>query len=95
MAENRRAMQEVQVPDLLAALTASGLGSPRLPLQTDQVARRSCLARCAERMLAHDDASTAPGSPDLDDEWMGGSYARSRRLLDAALRAVRQRKGVI
>ena len=95
MTENRRAMQEVLVPDLLAALTAYGLGGSRPLPHGNEEPRRSCLARCAERMLAHDDASTAPGSPDLDDEWMGGSYAQSRRLLDAALRAIRQRKGVV
>ena len=89
MAENRRAMQEVQVPDLLAALTASGLGSPRLPLQTDRMAQRSWLARYLERTFARDDARTVPRSPDLDDEWAGGSYARSRRLLELALRAHR------
>ena len=95
MTENRRAMQEVLVPDLLAALTAYGLGGSGPLLHGNEEPRRSWLARCAERMFARDDARTAPASPDLDDEWMGGSYAQSRRLLDAALRAVRQRKGVV
>jgi hypothetical protein len=95
MAEKRRPMQEVPVPDLLAALTAYGLGSPRRSPHAEQGARRSWLARCVERTFARDDARTALRSPDLDDEWVGGSYARSRRLLDAALRAARQRKGVL
>src|SRR5438046_8751229 len=95
MAENRRGMQEVLVPDLLAALTAYGLGSSRPLPHGNEEPRRSWFARCVERMFARDDARTAPGSPDLDDEWMGGSYARSRRLLDAALRAARQRKGAV
>lgn len=77
MAEERRPLQEVPVPDLLAALTASGLGGPRLLPRTNEVpagpqaARRSWLARC-----------------------LRGSYAWSRRLLDTALHAARQRKGV-
>jgi len=95
MAEKRRQIQEVPVPDLLAALTAYGLGSPPLSSVAEQGARRSWLARCVERTFARDDARTARESPDLDDEWMGGSYARSRRLLAAALRAARQRKGVL
>jgi hypothetical protein len=95
MAQKRRPMQEVPVPDLLAALTAYGLGTPRLSPHAEQGARRSWLARCVERTFARDDARTAGESPDLDSEWMGGSYARSRRLLDAALRAARQRKGVL
>ena len=100
MAEERRSTQEVQVPDLLAALTAYGLGGARLLLHADegpagpQAARRSWLARCLEQALARDAGGAAPESSDLDDEWAGGSYARSRRLLDAALRAARQRKGV-
>jgi hypothetical protein len=47
-----------------------------------------------ETTFARDAARTARESPDFDDEWMGGSYAQSRRLLDAALRAARQRRGV-
>jgi hypothetical protein len=94
MAEERCSMQEVPVPDLLAALTAYGLGSPRPLPHAEQGAQRSWLARCVERTFARDDARSARESPDLDDEWAGGSYARSRRLLDAALRAARQRKGV-
>src|SRR5260370_29022078 len=95
MAEKRRSMQEVPVPDLLAALTAYGLGTSRLSPHAEQGARRSWLARCVERTFARDDARTARESPDLDSEWMGGRYARSRRLLDTALRAARQRKGVL
>jgi len=95
MTENRRAMQEVLVPDLLAALTAYGLGGSRPLPHGNEEPRHSWLVRCAGRMLARDDARTAPGSSDLDDEWMGGSYALSRRLLDAALRAARERKGVV
>jgi hypothetical protein len=95
MAEKRRPMQEVPVPDLLAALTAYGLGTARLSPHAEQGAQRSWLARCVERTFARDDARPALRSPDLDDEWVGGSYARSRRLLDAALRAARQRKGVL
>jgi hypothetical protein len=94
MAEKRRPMQEVPVPDLLAALTAFGLGTTRLAPHAEG-AQRSWLARCVERTFARDDARTARELPDLDDEWVGGSYARSRRLLDAALRAARQRKGVL
>jgi hypothetical protein len=94
MGEKRRPMQEVSVPDLLAALTAFGLRTTRLSPHAEG-AQRSWLARCVERMFARDDARTAPESPDLDDEWMGGSYAQSRRLLDTALRATRQRKGVL
>jgi hypothetical protein len=100
MAEERRPMQEIRVPDLLAALTAYGLGGARFSLHADespggpQTARRSWLARCLERTFARDDAGAAPRSSDLDDEWAGGSYARSRRLLSAALHAARQRKGV-
>ncbi len=95
MAETRRPMGEVPVPDLLAALTAFGLGTTRLSAHAKQDTQRSWLARCVERTFARDDARTARGSPDLDAEWMGSSYARSRRLLDAALRAARQRKGVL
>jgi hypothetical protein len=101
MAEKRRLLQEVPVPDLLAALTASGLGGPILLPRPDQrpagppAARRSWLVRCLRRMLARDDGGAAPGSSDLDDDWAGGNYARSRRLLDAALHAARQRKGVL
>jgi hypothetical protein len=89
MAEKRRPMQEVLVPDLLAALTAYGLGSPGLPRQAGQGVRRSWLARYLEWMFTRDDARTARESSDLDDEWAGGSYARSRRLLELALRAHR------
>ena len=89
MTEKRHATQEAPVPDLLAALTAYGLGSPRLPRQADQEARRSWLARYLEWTFARDDARTAPRSPDLDDEWVGGSYALARRLLELALRAHR------
>jgi hypothetical protein len=77
MAEKRCPRQEVPVPDLLAALTAYGLGGPGLLPRADegpagsQAARRSWLARC-----------------------LRGSYAWSRRLLDTALHAARQRKGV-
>jgi hypothetical protein len=98
MAKQQGAMQEVRVPDLLAALTAYGLGGPRELPHADQgpsgfpAVRRSWLARCVGRTFARDDA--APGSSDLDDEWAGGSYARSRRLLDTALHAARQHKGV-
>jgi hypothetical protein len=100
MAEERRPMQEVPVPDVLAALTAYGLDGPRLLPHADKgsagfpAARRSWLARCLERTFARDDAGAALRSSDLDDEWAGGSYAQSRRLLDAALHAARQRKGV-
>jgi hypothetical protein len=100
MAEERRPMQEVRAPDLLAALTAYGLGGSRLLPHADKgsagipAARRSWLARCLQRALARDDAGAALRSSDLDDEWAGGSYARSRRLLSAALHAARQRKGV-
>lgn len=89
MAEKRHAREEARVPDLLAALTAYGLGSPRLPRHAEQGARRSWLARYLEWTFERDDARTARGSPDLDDEWVGGSYARSRRLLELALRAHR------
>jgi hypothetical protein len=98
MAKQQGAMQEVRVPDLLAALTAYGLGGPRELPHADQgpsgfpAVRRSWLARCLERRFTRDDA--APGSSDLDHEWAGGSYARSRRLLDTALHAARQHKGV-
>jgi hypothetical protein len=90
-------MQDVRVPDLLAALTAYGLDP--LPHGDEgpvgfPAVRGSWLARCLERALARDDAAAAPGPSDLDAEWAGGSYARSRRLLDAALHAARQRKGV-
>jgi hypothetical protein len=100
MAEEQRSKQEVAVPDLLAALTAHGLGGGRLSLHADegarrpQTARRSWLARYLGQTFASDDAVAAPRSSDLDHEWAGGSYARSRRLLGAALRAARQRKGV-
>ena len=95
MAEKRRPIQNVLVPDLLAALTAYGLGTAGLSPHAEQGAWRSWLARCVERTFGRDDARTARESPDLDDEWVGGSYARSRRLFDAALRAARQRKGVL
>jgi hypothetical protein len=100
MAKQQRPMQEARVPDLLAALTAYGMGGPRLLPRTDEgpvgspAVRRSWLARCLERTFARGDAGAAPGPSDLDAEWAGGSYARSRRLLDAALHAARQRKGV-
>jgi hypothetical protein len=100
MTKQQRSMQEVRVPDLLAALTAYGLGGARLLPHADegaagpQAVRRSWLARCLEQTFARDDAGATPGSSDLDDEWAGGSYAQSRRLLDAALHAARQRKGV-
>jgi hypothetical protein len=100
MAKQQRPMQEVRVPDLLAALTAYGLGGPRELPHADEgpagfpAVRGSWLARCLERTLARDDAAAAPGPSDLDAEWAGGSYAQSRRLLDAALHAARQRKGV-
>jgi hypothetical protein len=92
----QHSMQEVRVPDLLAALTAYGLGGPRQLPRADEgpAVRRSWLARYLERTFARDDAGGAPRSSDLDDEWVGGSYARARRLLGAALHAARQRKGV-
>ena len=98
MAEKQRSKQELPVPDLLAALTAYGLNGARLSRHASegperpQTARRSWLGRYLERAFARDAAGGAP--PDLDDEWAGGSYARSRRLLEAALHAARQRKGV-
>ena len=95
MAKNRHAMQEVLVPDLLTALTAYGLGGSRRFPDGNEEPPRSWLARWVEWMFARDGARTAPRSSDLDDEWMGGSYALSRRLLDAALRAARERKGVV
>jgi hypothetical protein len=100
MTDERRLKQEVPAPDLLAALTAYGLGGARPSLHADegpgrpQTARRSWLARYLEQKFARDAAVAAPRSSDLDHEWAGGSYARSRRLLGAALRAARQRKGV-
>jgi hypothetical protein len=100
MSEKQYPMHELLVADLLATLTAYGLGSPRLSPRTDESparspsARRSRLARWMETTFARDAARTARESPDFDDEWMGGSYAQSRRLLDAALRAARQRRGV-
>jgi len=65
MAEERRPRQEVPVPDLLAALTAYGLGGPRLLPRADEgpagfpAARRSWLARCLGRMFARDDTGAA------------------------------------
>ena len=100
MAEQQRPMQEAKVPDLLAALTAYGLDGARLLPHADkgaagpQAVRRSWLARCLEKTFARDAAGAAPGPSDLDAEWAGGSYAQSRRLLDAALHAAQQRKGV-
>jgi hypothetical protein len=100
MTEERRPVQEAQVPDLLTALTASGLGGARplphaLEASADSAAPRSWLARCLKRTFAREDAGGAPASSDFDSEWAGGSYAQSRRLLDAALHAARQRKGVL
>jgi hypothetical protein len=99
MAETRRPVQEVRPPDLLATLTAYGLGGPRLGPRADEGAAgspvpRSRLARFLERTFARKNARAAPGLSDLDADWAGESYARSRRLLVAALHAARQRKGV-
>ena len=100
MADQERPMQGVQVPDLLAALTAYGLGGVRLSPHADegaagpQAVRRSWLARWLEQTFARHAAGAAPGPSGVDAEWAGASYAQSRRLLDAALRAARQRKGV-
>jgi hypothetical protein len=57
--EQRTSKPAMQVPDLLAALTADGL-----------ITRE---AFC-------------PARANLDDEWAGGFYARSRKWLDAALK---------
>ena len=82
------------------ALTAYGLGRTQLLPHADegpagsQAARPSWLARWLDRTFARDDAGSAVGSSALDAEWAGGSYARSRRQLNAALHAARQRKGV-
>src|SRR6266581_502722 len=67
MAEKWHAAQDVPVPDLLAALTAYGLGSSRLSPPTENGAWRSWLERCVKWIFARDDAvGAALGSPNLD-----------------------------
>jgi hypothetical protein len=101
MTKERCPTLEVPIPDLLAALTAYGLGGANSAPHSGEgpaespAAPRSWLGRLQQTFARDGDVGAAPGSPDFDDEWAGGSYARSRRLLEAALRAARQRKGIL
>jgi len=84
MAEDRVSNRQIPM-DLLATLTAHGLAeSPQRASGLKAGRPRGWLAR----WLGRSDIPEVRG-PDLDDEWAGGWYARSRRFLELGLRAHR------
>jgi hypothetical protein len=89
MTDEGNGKRDIPAPDLLAALTAYGLRGPcDRAAATSRRPWGSWLA-WLKRTFGHDAAGGAASWSNLDDEWAGGSYARSRRLLSEALRASR------
>lgn len=84
--------REYVVPDLLASMTADALFAGKPELQPVQSAGREqpsifSLGRWFKAEPAPGDAAVEPRAPSLalDDDWVGGWYARTRLLQAATL----------
>lgn len=92
--------REYVVPDLLASMTADALFAGKPELQAVQPATREqpsifSLGRWFKAEAAPSGAAVTPRAPSLtlDDDWVGGWYARTRLLQAATLANLPERSG--
>ena len=90
--------REYVVPDLLASMTAEALYAPKPQAQAGQPAGREQRSICSigrwfKAEPARDAAPVESPAPSLtlDDDWVGGWYARTRSLQAATLANVAAR----
>ena len=88
--------REIVVPDLLAAMTADALfaGKPQVAAAPPSARKRGALFDLGRwfKRAPGPSAAVKPQSPrlTLDDDWVGGWYARTRLLQAATLANVGQ-----